>query len=95
MCYLFKFVSLQTKGTKLPPAALIEGSYVAALYNEDASWYRGQVFGPLQDAYYKILFIDYGNCEHIPENNLLPLPAEFRTIPVQGVHCVVQDIKPV
>ena len=79
---------------KLPPASLMEGVYVAALYMEDSLWYRGQVVGPPKDGLYHILFIDYGNSEYITEENLLPLPGALRDIPVQGVHCVLQALKP-
>ncbi|XP_064626678.1 uncharacterized protein LOC135487163 isoform X2 [Lineus longissimus] len=70
------------------------GSPCMALYAGDRAWYRGKItkveFGSC-----KVLFVDYGNQEEIQKSNVVRMKPEFMSLPIQGIHCQLQGVKPV
>ncbi|KAJ1522671.1 hypothetical protein ONE63_001837 [Megalurothrips usitatus] len=58
------------------------GTKIMALYSEDSVWYRGQT---LPDG--RILFIDYGNDEHVELENMKKLPQELSNVRSMALKC--------
>ncbi|XP_019849024.1 PREDICTED: uncharacterized protein LOC100635893 isoform X3 [Amphimedon queenslandica] len=72
------------------------GSYCAAKYNKNNSWYRAQIIeviprsgeevGETPDV--KVLFVDYGNEEVVsPSNMIQKLDCQFTHLPCQALPC--------
>ena len=40
----------------------------------------------------EVYFIDYGNCEEVPSDDVKELPDRFRKLPVQAIHCGLHGI---
>lgn len=45
--------------------------------NEDKRWYRGMVYEEKPNAMYGILYLDYGNMEHVPAENIRKMEQKF------------------
>ena len=40
----------------------------------------------------EVYFIDYGNCEEVPSDDVKELPDRFRKLPAQATHCGLHGI---
>ena len=70
------------------------GSYCLALFDED--WYRARVEEVCEENSLRLLFIDYGNqLTGVNAASLLPLPAQFCTIPWYSFRCSLYTVEPV
>ena len=82
---------------KVPPTSLLQpatrGSLCCAKYAVDGAWYRVEVIDFIQSSL-KIRFLDYGNEEVVPLNNLVECPEEFLSIPVCATHCCLDGVQP-
>eukprot|EP00111_Clytia_hemisphaerica_P005366 TCONS_00015509-protein len=83
-----------------------EGDIVCARYTQDHNWYRAQcvsAFCPKNPGVVpnynnslpvEVLYIDYGNSEWIPLNNLRKMKESLIEIPAMAVNCSLMDIVP-
>ncbi|GFO25776.1 tudor domain-containing protein 1 [Plakobranchus ocellatus] len=65
------------------------GSVVAVKYSVDNLWYRGRVqkIEPESGGRCKVMFVDYGNSEVIPWNQLREVGATSCQLPAQAIRC--------
>ncbi|XP_064475140.1 uncharacterized protein LOC135389098 [Ornithodoros turicata] len=83
----------------LPPArAIVPQTYMCAKYAADGLWYRARVTAKGKSGFV-VCFVDFGNEEEVPANDLRALPETFLTIPlflnkvaVAGVSKIHQDL---
>lgn len=45
--------------------------------NDDKRWYRAMVFEEMPDGIYGILYLDYGNMEHVSAENIRKMEHKF------------------
>lgn len=62
------------------------GDACAALYREDSAWYRGQVLA-VDDGKLSVVFVDYGNKQMTPADQVKAIDDEFVQLPPQAYHC--------
>lgn len=60
-----------------------------AQFSEDLKWYRARVTS-LTDEGADVQFVDYGNTEVVPFENIKELTAEFSKLPMQAIHCALK-----
>ena len=73
-------------GNHLEP--LIEvGAYCVAQYSGNSAWYRAKILSTDPNGDVEVLFIDYGNSEHVLPNQILALEARFTSLPAQAFCC--------
>lgn len=65
-----------------------EGLLVAALFNDDGTWYRAKVT-KVVDGVYEVLFIDYGN--RSSTSSIKSLPADLVNLPALAKCCQLKD----
>jgi hypothetical protein len=71
------------------------GSQCCAVSSIDGVWYRGEVVSV--DAVFSqatVLFVDYGNQEVVPCDQITSLPADLSTIPAQAIKVALHGVKP-
>ncbi|GFY40548.1 tudor domain-containing protein 1 [Trichonephila inaurata madagascariensis] len=61
--------------------------------SEDKSWYRASIQSIDKDSKYKVLFIDYGNCEYVSFDNVKCLPDDLLQYPIFCVPVTVTNIE--
>ncbi|KAL0984548.1 hypothetical protein UPYG_G00143080 [Umbra pygmaea] len=72
------------------------GEVCAVKYSLDQNWYRGLVQSvAADDKSAKILYIDFGNEEHVTLDRLRPLDASIDPLPPCALECNVVGTKPV
>ncbi|XP_052256501.1 uncharacterized protein LOC127861849 isoform X4 [Dreissena polymorpha] len=69
------------------------GVICLALFHEDNSWYRGRVVR-VSGQSVVVFFIDYGNTETVPINNVREAPEYVLSIPALSTNCIVSDCTP-
>ncbi|XP_013386809.1 uncharacterized protein LOC106156225 isoform X2 [Lingula anatina] len=74
---------LQTYGLGIP---------CIAQYSVDSGWYRAVITGVKRDGKAEVTFVDYGNNETVPQENLKSIPPQFLKLPIQGIHCSLSDV---
>ena len=62
---------------------------VLAKYSGDGVWYRATVKQVLSGKSCRVVFVDYGNSEDIPLNDLVEMPPSFLSLETQAVHCAL------
>ena len=62
---------------------------VLARYSGDGSWYRAIVKEPPNEKGCRIFFVDYGNSETVPANNLVEMPPPFLSLESQAIQCAL------
>ncbi|XP_050402777.1 tudor domain-containing 6 [Patella vulgata] len=72
------------------PERLNSGYACAALFSQDKAWYRAIVtkVGPKVDVH----FVDFGNGDSLPVNDLKELPEELLDVPPYAYHCKVHGM---
>ena len=63
------------------------GTLCAAKYPEDDKFYRAIVKSHTKDMKYEVAFIDYGNFEYLPKENLIKLDGAISSIQPQAQLC--------
>lgn len=68
----------------------LPGQSCLGCYSIDGDWYRGFIeeFDNVADKYL-VRYVDYGNSEFLTADQLLPLPAEYQSVPIQALLCSV------
>ena len=92
---LAKLLEELNSGSLPPPPScpLSEGDVVVCKYPVDNVWYRASVLGK-QDDKFAVKFIDYGNEELVPLENIVPCPPELLKPPVLSVKCTLHGVYP-
>ena len=67
------------------------GAYCCAKFSQDNCWYRCQVMKLIENKA-KIFYIDYGNVDLIPIDQLYHLDSKFASVPAQAVLCSLDGI---
>ena len=57
-------------------------------------WYRARVTHVKDDDHVDVLFVDYGNSELVPVDDLRPVCRELMELPMQAFHCRLSGIQP-
>uniref|UniRef100_A0A8C5T4H4 Tudor domain containing 1 n=1 Tax=Malurus cyaneus samueli TaxID=2593467 RepID=A0A8C5T4H4_9PASS len=81
---------------KTPPrvSELENGDACCAFYSEDGNWYRAVVQNVISNGTFQVSFVDYGNTEEVPLDNIRPIPSSFLKLPFQAIKCWLSGIKP-
>ena len=71
---------------------------VLARYSGDGSWYRAIVKEPPNENSCRVFFVDYGNSETVPTDNLIEMPPPLLSLESQAIQCaligVPRDLSP-
>ncbi|XP_015722831.1 tudor domain-containing protein 1 isoform X2 [Coturnix japonica] len=71
-----------------------KGDPCCALFSDDGNWYRALVENIISDRVVQVRFVDYGNVEEVPADNIRQIPSSFLELPFQGIKCWLSGIKP-
>ncbi|XP_066179640.1 tudor domain-containing protein 1 [Sylvia atricapilla] len=88
--------SLSEYCQKTPPDVFEpeSGDPCCAFYSEDGNWYRGVVQNVTSDGSVRVSFVDYGNTEEVPLDNIRQISSSFLKLPFQAIKCWLSGIKP-
>ncbi|CAH1803308.1 unnamed protein product, partial [Owenia fusiformis] len=64
-----------------------------AKYSVDNGWYRAQIVAGGPNNTIEIEFVDYGNGEVVPKEDLRMITKEFLELPIQSIYCSLNDVK--
>ena len=70
------------------------GTVCCTRYQVDDCWYRCEVVG-LSDNQAKLCYLDFGNIEVVPYDQIYHLDPKFTTLPGYAVRCSLSGVKPV
>ncbi|XP_033644665.1 tudor domain-containing protein 6-like [Asterias rubens] len=84
---------LQAQAPSLPTltADSILGSPCVAKFSDDEQWYRATVVAEKEDSA-DVFFVDYGNKESIPRDNMRAMTDAFSSLPAQTLKCALARI---
>ncbi|KAJ8306560.1 hypothetical protein KUTeg_017105 [Tegillarca granosa] len=63
-----------------------------AKYSEDELWYRAEILS--FNGEIEVQFVDYGNSDMVQKSAVKKVKKEFMTLPVQGIRCGLNGVKP-
>ncbi|KAH6922415.1 hypothetical protein HPB50_013528 [Hyalomma asiaticum] len=69
------------------------GQACVAIYSEDQLWYRARVVHA-KGGLLGVQYVDYGNCEEIPESSVRQMLAKYAELPAQAIRCRIQSVAP-
>ncbi|XP_038056749.1 tudor domain-containing 6-like [Patiria miniata] len=69
-------------------AGSIQGLPCIAKFSDDEQWYRATVLAEKGDTV-DVFFIDYGNKESVPRDQIKVLTSDFSSLPAQAVKCAL------
>lgn len=55
--------------------------------SDDGNWYRALVEDIISDRVVRVHFVDYGNVEEVPVDNIRHISSSFLELPFQGIKC--------
>ncbi|XP_021928807.1 RING finger protein 17 isoform X3 [Zootermopsis nevadensis] len=70
------------------------GMTCAAQYSVDKNWYRAKIIDLPGNKMLEVFYVDYGNQEVVPWNQIRKLHTRFLRIAAQAVHCSLSDVVP-
>ncbi|KFZ54349.1 Tudor domain-containing protein 1, partial [Antrostomus carolinensis] len=70
------------------------GEPCCAFFSGDGNWYRALVQDVTSDGTVKVCFVDYGNVEEVPLDQIRQISSSFLKLPFQGIKCWLSGIKP-
>ena len=78
---------------ELPPVTdtIHGGQLVCAISTADGSCYRGRITGLPTSHQARVLYVDYGNQETVPVNQIWPMKHELQLIPFMAIRCCLID----
>ncbi|NXR96415.1 TDRD1 protein, partial [Hypocryptadius cinnamomeus] len=87
--------SLSEYCQKTPPDVFEpeNGDPCCAFYS-DGNWYRAVVQNVTSDGSVRVSFVDYGNTEDVPRDNIRQISSSFLKLPFQAIKCWLSGIKP-
>ena len=81
---LYAFYEEGSNGSLLAAPGI--GSYCAAPFSDDGSWYRG-VITDLISRSASVFYMDYGNTSEVELSKLMQLEQQFCSLPIQALLC--------
>ncbi|CAN8001643.1 unnamed protein product, partial [Ixodes hexagonus] len=69
------------------------GQACVSKFSEDGQWYRARVTHA-KGGLLGIHYVDYGNCEEVPESSLRQLLPRFAELPAQAIRCRLRGVDP-
>ena len=60
---------------------------------DDDQWYRAVCSKEKGQDMYELMFVDYGNAEDVPRQNIMHMTAEIMKTPILANHCILQDFE--
>ncbi|NXQ12103.1 TDRD1 protein, partial [Peucedramus taeniatus] len=86
--------SLSEYCQKTPPDVFEpeNGDPCCAFYS--GNWYRAVVRSVTSDGSVRVSFVDYGNTEDVPRDNIRQISSSFLKLPFQAIKCWLSGIKP-
>ncbi|XP_041875297.1 tudor domain-containing protein 1 isoform X5 [Corvus kubaryi] len=81
--------SLSEYCQKTPPDVFEpkNGDPCCAFYSEDGNWYRAVVQNVTSNGTVQVSFVDYGNTEEVPLDNIRQISSSFLELPFQAIKC--------
>lgn len=79
----------ESSGTVMDRSSVKVGAICVAQFSEDQKWYRARVTSVLNDGV-DVQFVDYGNTEVVPFENVKELTEDFSKLPIQATHCALK-----
>ncbi|NXY00886.1 TDRD1 protein, partial [Pteruthius melanotis] len=73
---------------------LIINFFKTFLKLEDGNWYRAVVQNVTSDGTVRVSFVDYGNTEEVPRDNIRQISSSFLKLQFQAIKCWLSGIKP-
>ena len=81
------------KAPQLLPSVPTPGTYCAAYFDEEQTWYRGVVEKVTGD-HVQVKYVDYGNSTNLSRTEIKLLRNEFKDLPIQAVPCSLANVQP-
>ena len=69
-----------------------KGDFVLAQFSANNAWYRAKVMAVCEDGTAQVLFIDYGNTELIPPEQMIMCPENLLELPCQAIACSLSSV---
>ncbi|TSK14749.1 Tudor domain-containing protein 1 [Bagarius yarrelli] len=70
------------------------GTVCCSLFSEDNQWYRAKVLGYSSEDRVCVGYIDFGNSEEVPLNQLRPISMDLLSLATQAIPCALAGINP-
>lgn len=69
------------------------GEVVLTKYSLDGKFYRAKVLEVIDEALFKVLFIDFGNTDLVADQDIREMNESFLSVPNFGIHCSLSGIE--
>ncbi|XP_030626633.1 tudor domain-containing protein 15 [Chanos chanos] len=66
---------------------------LCAVRGKDEKWHRGFVQYLAANSQARVIFVDYGYCEAVKVENVLPLPSDYLSIPIMAFQCSMSCLR--
>ncbi|XP_031841503.2 tudor and KH domain containing protein papi isoform X1 [Nomia melanderi] len=74
---------------------IIPGQICAAKFSSDEQWYRAQIISAaVEDGKCEVYFMDYGDHDVVPFDNILEIRTDFLSLRMQAMECSLSNVKP-
>ncbi|XP_036142051.1 tudor and KH domain-containing protein homolog isoform X2 [Monomorium pharaonis] len=74
---------------------MMPGKMVAAKFKYDGKWYRAEIISVMEsDGLCEVFFVDYGDMELVPTDDVLELRTDMLSLRHQAVECSLANVKP-
>ncbi|XP_061491916.1 tudor domain-containing protein 1 isoform X2 [Rhineura floridana] len=72
-----------------------KGDLCCAYFSGDGRWYRALVKETSSFESFKVLFVDYGNCEEVTLDKVRQISSAFMKLPFQAIRCWLSGVRPI
>ncbi|XP_034988412.2 tudor domain-containing protein 1 [Zootoca vivipara] len=72
-----------------------KGDVCCAYFSGDGRWYRALVKEASSFEAFKVLFVDYGNCEEVTLDKIRQITSTFMKLPFQAIECSLSGVRPI
>ncbi|RUS88336.1 hypothetical protein EGW08_003907 [Elysia chlorotica] len=90
-----EFEGAADKGEKVDSSMTFERGSVCLALSSDSRWYRAKLVSDCADGQWEVFFLDYGDCEHLPQTKLRGLPRCLGELPCQAIECELAYVAPI
>ncbi|CAI5775017.1 Tudor domain containing 1 [Podarcis lilfordi] len=90
-------ISLAAYCQKTAPniSKVTKGDVCCAYFSGDGRWYRALVKEASSFEAFKVLFVDYGNCEEVTLDKIRQITSTFMKLPFQAIKCSLSGVRPI
>ncbi|XP_033005518.1 tudor domain-containing protein 1 isoform X2 [Lacerta agilis] len=90
-------ISLAAYCNKTAPtiSKVTKGDVCCAYFSGDGRWYRALVEEASSFETFKVLFVDYGNCEEVTLDKIRQITSTFMKLPFQAIECSLSGVRPI